>query len=57
MASPFYKIKCRDCNNIQIVFSRASSVVHCLVCGSKLAEPTGGKAKIRGEIIEELRHV
>jgi len=56
MASPFYRIKCKDCNNEQIVFSRASTQVRCQICGSILAEPTGGRARIRGEIIEELTH-
>ncbi len=56
MASPFYRVRCKDCNNIQIIFSKASTRVLCNVCGSILAEPTGGKAKIKGEIIEELRH-
>lgn len=54
MASKFYKIKCKDCSNEQIVFSKASTMVRCTICGSVLAEPTGGKAKIKGEILEEL---
>ena len=56
MASPFYKVKCKDCNNLQIIFSKASTPVRCHICGTLLAEPTGGKAKIRAEIVEELRH-
>jgi len=56
MAAPFYRVRCKDCGNNQIVFSKASMVVRCQICGSILAEPTGGKAKIKGEIIEELRH-
>ncbi|RLF52117.1 MAG: 30S ribosomal protein S27e [Thermoplasmata archaeon] len=56
MASPFYKVRCKDCGNQQIIFSKASTRVLCHICGSVLAEPTGGKAKIKGEIIEELRH-
>lgn len=54
MASPFYKVRCKDCGNHQIIFSKASITVNCQVCGSVLAEPTGGKAKIRGEILEEM---
>ncbi len=56
MAGKFYKIRCKDCGNVQIVFSRASLPVNCIVCGSLLVEPTGGLAKIKGEIIEELGH-
>ncbi|HEC76216.1 MAG TPA: 30S ribosomal protein S27e [Thermoplasmatales archaeon] len=54
MPSSFYKIKCKDCSNEQIVFSKASTVVRCSICGSVLAQPTGGKAEIKGEILEEL---
>ncbi|HDN95501.1 MAG: 30S ribosomal protein S27e [Thermoplasmata archaeon] len=56
MASPFYRVKCKDCNNEQIIFSKASMQVRCHICGTLLAEPTGGKAKIKAEILEELRH-
>jgi len=56
MASKFYRVKCKDCNNQQIVFSKASTQVNCQICGSILAQPTGGKAKIKGEIVEELSY-
>ncbi|MBC7081607.1 MAG: 30S ribosomal protein S27e [Thermoplasmatales archaeon] len=56
MPSSFYKVKCKDCGNVQIVFSRASITVQCQVCGSILANPTGGKAKIKGEILSELKY-
>ena len=54
MASHFYKVKCKDCDNEQIVFIKASTEVNCHICGTTIAEPTGGKAKIKGEILEEL---
>jgi len=50
----FVRVKCKDCNNEQIIFKKASTPVACQVCGSILAEPTGGIAKIKGEIVEEL---
>lgn len=53
--SKFLKVKCNDCENEQIVFDRASSIVRCNVCGRTLAEPRGGKAEIKGEIIEVLK--
>jgi ribosomal protein S27E len=34
-----------------MVFSSAVNKVVCNVCGTELAEPSGGKAKIKGEII------
>jgi small subunit ribosomal protein S27e len=50
----FIKVKCQDCGNEQILFDKASSVVKCLVCGATLSTTTGGKAKIKGDIIEEV---
>ena len=48
--SKFIKVKCAECNNEQTIFDRASSKVMCLVCSKPLATPTGGKAKIIGEV-------
>jgi small subunit ribosomal protein S27e len=50
--SRFIKVKCPDCENEQIVFEMASTVVDCVVCGKVLAEPAGGKAQIKAEILE-----
>lgn len=52
MASNFLKLKCKDCENEQIVFQKTASEVSCAVCGSTLAEPTGGKAKLLGQVVE-----
>ena len=52
--SKFIKVRCKDCENEQILFNKASTTVSCHICGSKLAIPHGGKAKIKGEIIEEI---
>jgi small subunit ribosomal protein S27e len=49
--SSFTRVKCSKCGNEQIVFSSAVNKVTCNVCGTELAEPSGGKAKIKGEII------
>ncbi len=49
--SKFLRVKCPDCGNEQIVFSHATNVVHCNICGATLAEPSGGKAEIKGEIV------
>ncbi len=48
----FVKIKCPDCGHEQIIYSKASIVIKCQICGATLAVPTGGKADIKGEIIE-----
>jgi len=50
--SKFLKVICSKCNNEQIIFNKASSNVKCLVCGSELAETTGGKAKIKSKVIQ-----
>ena len=49
--SKFLKVKCPDCENEQLVFEKATSVVECPVCGRVLAEPTGGKAVIKADIV------
>ena len=52
--SKFLRVKCPDCGNEQIVFSHATTSIHCKVCGAILAEPSGGKALIKGEITSIL---
>lgn len=48
--SAFLRVRCLKCGNEQLLFSNAVNKVKCNVCGETLAEPTGGKAKIKGEI-------
>ncbi len=52
--SKFVKIRCPKCKNEQIMFGKASSKVKCLVCSKDLAEPTGGKAKVKARVLELL---
>jgi small subunit ribosomal protein S27e len=52
--SKFVKLRCTKCKNEQVVFGKASSKVACLVCGKELAEPTGGKTKVKSRILEVL---
>jgi len=52
--SKFVRVKCPDCGNEQVVFSHATNVVKCNICGSVLLEPTGGKATIKGEVVATL---
>ena len=47
----FRRVKCADCGNEQVLYLRAATRVPCAVCGAQIAEPTGGLAKIRGEIV------
>jgi len=53
-SSSFLRVKCPKCGNEQLVFSNTVNKVTCNVCGETLAEPTGGKAKIKGEILTVL---
>jgi small subunit ribosomal protein S27e len=48
--SKFMKVECKGCGNTQVVFDRAKSKVSCMVCDKELVEPTGGRAKVHGEI-------
>lgn len=52
--SRFIKIRCSKCKNEQIMFGKVSIPVTCLVCEKILAEPTGGKSKIKARVLEVL---
>lgn len=52
--SKFIKVRCPKCKNEQIIFGKASSEIKCLVCSKVLAEPTGGKSRIKSRILEVL---
>ena len=52
--SRFLKVKCFECESEQVIFGCASTVVRCTFCNKVLAEPTGGKAKIKTRIIAVL---
>ena len=52
--SKFVKIRCPKCKNEQVMFGKASTEIKCLVCGKILAEPKGGKAKVKARILEVL---
>ncbi len=52
--SKFIKVRCVKCKNEQVIFGKASGKVSCLVCGKDMAEPTGGKTKVKARILEVL---
>ena len=54
MAGSFHLIGCPDCENEQVVFERVATPVSCAVCGHTLAQPTGGKATLEGELLETV---
>ena len=53
-SSRFVKVRCPKCKNEQIIFGKAAQKVKCLVCGEVLAESAGGKANIKGQVLEVL---
>ena len=53
-SSRFLRVRCRTCENEQIIFSHTTHVISCRNCGETLAEPTGGKANINGPVIAVL---
>ena len=50
----FIKVRCPKCKNEQIIFGKSSTIVKCLGCSEVLAEPSGGKSKIKGMLLETL---
>lgn len=55
MASKFLKVKCKKCKNEQIIFEKPATVVRCTVCEEVLAEPTGGKGKIKTSVLGVMK--
>jgi small subunit ribosomal protein S27e len=52
--SRFLRVKCTDCDNEQVIFGSATTVIKCQVCGRTLSKPRGGKAKILTKIVAVL---
>jgi small subunit ribosomal protein S27e len=50
--SNFIRVRCRKCNNEQDIFGSPVNKVTCNVCGALLAEPSGGKAKLRDSDVQ-----
>ncbi|MBI5148491.1 30S ribosomal protein S27e [Candidatus Pacearchaeota archaeon] len=54
ISSKFVKVRCPKCNNEQVIFGKATTIVKCLICSQVLCEPSGGKAKIKARVLEVL---
>ncbi|MBI2673099.1 30S ribosomal protein S27e [Candidatus Woesearchaeota archaeon] len=52
--SKFIKLRCTKCKNEQIIFGKPTTKIQCLVCEKILAEPTGGKGRVKARILEVL---
>ncbi|MEO2154898.1 MAG: 30S ribosomal protein S27e [Nanoarchaeota archaeon] len=54
--SPLWKVKCKKCENVQIVYSKPSTEVKCLKCKEIIIVPTGGKGEtVNCEVIEVIQ--
>jgi len=53
-SSKFIKVRCPKCKNEQIIFGKSASEIKCLVCEKVIAEPTGGKTRIKARVLEVL---
>ena len=55
MSGQFMKVSCKDCGNESVIFSRATTIISCGVCGATLTNPSGGKAELVGcTVLETL---
>lgn len=50
IGNKFINIKCKDCGNEQVTYTKISSAVMCNICGATLARPTGGTLELAAEI-------
>ncbi len=51
-SSRFLRVECSECNEVQVVYSHASTHVTCNSCGNALATPTGSTAQIHGTPVD-----
>jgi small subunit ribosomal protein S27e len=47
-------VQCTNCREKRVVFTHTTSDISCASCGQPLAEKTGGKAKILGNVVSIL---
>lgn len=52
--SKYMRVICRKCKSDQMLYNKVASVVKCNNCGTILAEPSGGEARIHGRVVEVL---
>ncbi|MBU0591666.1 30S ribosomal protein S27e [Candidatus Micrarchaeota archaeon] len=51
--SNYIKVKCK-CGEEKIIFSHSTSVVKCSKCSEPIVHPSGGKAIVHAEEVEDL---
>lgn len=50
-SSRFQKVVCKECEEMQVVYSHATTPVTCNSCGNLLTESTGSKTIIFGQVV------
>ncbi len=53
-ASRFLLVACKNCGNEMIIYSHTTKSINCRSCNQLLADRTGGRANIQGEIVKQL---
>ncbi len=54
MPGNFIRVRCAECGNEQVIFSKVASDVACASCGEPIATPTGGHATLTAEVVETI---
>ncbi|MGI0037409.1 MAG: 30S ribosomal protein S27e [Nitrososphaera sp.] len=52
--SSFLSVQCPKCGEKAVVFSHTTADIACKSCGEKLAEKSGSKASILGNVLSTL---
>lgn len=50
-SSKFLKVSCKECEEVQVVYSHATLSVRCDTCGNVLTKSTGSKALMYGRVV------
>jgi len=50
--SKFVRVRCPKCNNEQIIFGKATTLVKCLICKNVLAKPSSSKTRVKAKVLE-----
>lgn len=50
-SSKFQKVSCHECQEVQVVYSHATTPVICNSCGNALTKSTGSKTIVFGQIV------
>ena len=53
-SSEYITVECTKCNDTKIIYSHSTKNIYCKTCNEQLAQKSGGKAKILGNVIANL---